>query len=105
MGGPPDVWVLTHLRDWIKLARTNPRAGMSPQELVEMEAAASAYPSLSSAYGLAKALALNDQPDKARAWLAKICKFTEAHDCRLAQRSWEKEVFYDPRTLAIRWPG
>ena len=105
MGGPPDVWVLTHLRDWIKLARTKPRADMSPQDLVEMEAAVSAYPSLSSAYGLAKALALNGQPDKARAWLAKICKFTETRDCLLAQRSWEKEAVDDPRTLAIPWPG
>lgn len=105
LGGPPDVWVLTHLRDWIKLARVKPQANMSAQALQDMENAASAYPSLSSAYGLAKALALNGQPEKARDWLAKICKFTDARDCGVAQRSWEKEAFDDPRTLAIRWPG
>ena len=105
MGGPPDVWVLTHLRDWIKLARTQPRENMEPQALLDMENSASAYPSMSSAYKLAKALALNGQPERARDWLAKICKFSDARDCRLAQRSWEREAFDDPRTLAIRWPG
>ncbi len=104
LGGPPDVWLLTHLRDWIKLARTKPAKNMSPQALQELENAASAYPSLSSAYVLAKALALNGQPDKARSWLAKICKFTDSRDCRVAQRSWEREAFDDPRTLAIRFP-
>ena len=99
------MWVLTQLRDWIKLARTKPQSNMSPLALQEMENAASAYPSMSSAYNLAKALALNGQPEKARDWLAKICKFTDARDCRVAQRSWEKEAFDDPRTLAIRWPG
>jgi O-antigen ligase len=105
MGGPPDVWVLTHLREWIKLARAKPGANMSAQALRDLENAASAYPSMGSVYLFAKALALNGQPDKARTWLAKICKFSDARDCRVAQRSWEKEAFDDPRTLAIRWPG
>lgn len=105
MGGPSDVWVLTHLREWINMARAKPAANMSPQALQDLENAASAYPSMRSAYMLAKALALNGQPDKAQRWLAKICKFSDARDCRVAQRSWEKEAFDDPRTLAIRWPG
>ena len=105
LGGPPDVWVLTHLRDWIKLARMKPQPGMTAQSLQDLQNAASAYPSMSSAYKLAKALALNGQPEKSRSWLAKICKFSDAQDCRVAQRSWEREAFDDPRTLAIRWPG
>ena len=43
-------------------------------------------------------------PDEARAWLARICKFTDEKECRLAQKTWEKESPNDPRTAAIQWP-
>ena len=105
MGGPPDVWVLTHLREWIKLARYKSHAGISQHTLDEMETAAQAYPSLSASYRLATAFALNDQPEKARVWLAKICKFTDVRDCRLAKQSWEQESPGNPRIAVVRWPG
>ena len=104
LGGPPDIWVLTNLREWIRISRVKPRAGMSPSELSDMQTIATYYPSLSAAYKLSVALALNGRPDEARAWLARICKFTDEKECRLAQKTWEQESPDDPRTAAIKWP-
>lgn len=104
LGGPPDVWVLTNLREWIRVSRIKPKAGMSPGELSDMQTIAKHYPSLSAAYKLSVALALNGRPDEARAWLARICKFTDEKECRLAQKTWERESPDDLRTAAIKWP-
>lgn len=104
MGGPPDVWVLTQLREWILVARYKARPGMSQQELEQLAILTRTNPSLSLAYRLATALALNDQPDEARAWLGRICKFTDEEKCHLAQDTWARESPNDPRTAAIRWP-
>jgi O-antigen ligase len=104
LGGSPDVWVLTNLREWIRISRVKPKAGMSQSELGDMETIAKHYPSLSAAYKLSVALALNGRPDEARIWLARICKFTDEKECRLAQKTWESEAPNDPRTAAIAWP-
>ena len=103
LGGPPDVTVLTHLREWIVASREKPRAAMSPQELADMQSMARQYPSRPFAYRLATALALNDRPDEARVWLEKICKFTDAEDCQLAQRSWAQDAGDDPRLAKVQW--
>ena len=103
LGGPPDVWVLTNLREWIRISRVKPKAGMNLSELSDMETIAKHYPSLSAAYKLSVALALNGRPDEARTWLARICKFTDEKECRLAQKTWESESPNDLRTAAIQW--
>lgn len=104
MGGPPDVWVLTHMREWIKIARYKAHENMTRQELDEMVVMTTSYPSLSSAYRLASALALNERPVEARAWLVKICLFTDDHGCSLAKRTWETESQNAPALEAIDWP-
>ena len=104
MGGPPEVWTLTHLREWINMARAKPHAGMSQQALIDIDAIVVSYPSRSSVYQLAVALALNGEPEKARAWLAKLCKFTNVDECMLAKRSWAQDSLNDPRIAAVIWP-
>lgn len=104
LGEAPDVWVLTHLSEWIRLSRYKIHPAMSRQEVQDLEALTRAYPSLSSAFRLAKALALNGRPDEARTWLGRICKFTSVQECALAQRTWQREAGDDPRTDQVRWP-
>lgn len=104
LGGPPDVQVLTQLRAWIVASREKSYAGMTPEELADMERMTRMYPSRSFAYRLATALALNGRPDKAREWLAKICKFTDEEECRLVHRSWAQDVRDDARLAVVRWP-
>ena len=103
-GGPPDVWVLTQLREWIVVARYKAHPGMRPQEIDEMTTLAHSYPSFNLVYRLATALALNGRPDEARTWLNKICKISDEKQCRLAHRTWAKESPNDPQTAAIQWP-
>ena len=105
LGGPPDVWVLTHLREWIRLARFKPHQNMSEQELDDLDKITRFYPSMGSAYRLATSLALNGQTDAARQWLAKICGFTDKQECDLAKRTWEREAPGNPQTAKIAWPG
>ena len=100
MGGPPDVWALTQLREWIVVARYKAHPGMSQRELTEMTVMTHVYPAVDLIYQLATALALNGQPDEARVWLRKICKVADESQCRLGQRSWEQ----DSRMAAIQWP-
>lgn len=104
MGGLPDVRVLTQLREWILVARYKARPGMSQQELNRLTVLTQANPSIPLTYRLATALALNDRPGEARAWLGRICKFTDEDQCRLAQDTWARESPNDSRTAAIRWP-
>jgi len=104
MGGPPDVWALTQLREWIVVARYKAHPDMSPQALDEMTTVARSYPSFNLIYRLATALALNGRPDEARVWLRKICKIADEKQCRLAQRTWAQESPNDPRTAVIQWP-
>lgn len=104
MGGPPDVWVLSQMREWIKQSRAKARAQMSPHEMEEFETITRHFPSLSFAYRQAVALALNGQPEEARAWLGKICKFTDERECQLARLTWERESPADARTASIKWP-
>ncbi|MBG6076767.1 PglL family O-oligosaccharyltransferase [Polaromonas sp. CG_9.11] len=105
MGGPPDVWVLTQLREWIVMARFRVRPSMSQKELEEMAILTRSYPSLNLAYRLATAFALNGQPAEARVWLSKICNFTDEVQCLLAQRTWALESLNDPRIAFITWPA
>lgn len=103
MGEAPEVLVLTHLREWIRLARYKPHPGMSRRELEDVETIATAFPSPGLIYELAKTFALNDQPDKAEAWRTKICKFARKEQCKLAKESWERAESTDPRIAAVRW--
>ncbi len=105
LGGTPEVLALTHLREWIRLARSKPRAGMSKHELEELEAMASAFPSPPLAYDMAKALALNEQPVKARSWLARVCKLTNELQCSQAKSSWELAASKNLLVAAVLWPS
>jgi hypothetical protein len=104
LGEPPEVWVLTHFREWIRVGRFKAHANMSDQELDDMTVITRSYPSLSLVYRLATALALNGRPEEARVWLSRICKFTNEQECQLAQRSWKQDAANDPRISAIPWP-
>jgi O-antigen ligase len=100
MGGPPDVWVLKQLREWIVVARYKPHPGMSQQELDEMTVITRLYPSLHLSYDLATALVLNGKPDEAQFWLKKICKISDENACRAGQLQWAQ----DTRMAAVQWP-
>lgn len=104
LGGPPEVTVLSHLREWIVVSRIKPRPHMTVEELVQLEVMGQRYPSRSFAYQLASAYALNDRPQEALVWLNRICKFTDAQDCALVERAWKKAAQQDYRFAVVHWP-
>ena len=104
MGHPPDVYALTHMREWIQWDHYVPHAGMDEKALNELETATYAFPSPYLAYRLAKALALNNRPEKASLWLIRICKFVPEEECLLLRKSWEAEAGNNVLLATIVWP-
>ena len=104
MGHPPDVLALTHMREWIRWDNYTPHKGMDKRELNELETATYAFPSPYLAYRLAKALALNSEPEKASLWLIRICKFAPEVECLLLKKSWEAEGRKNVSMASIVWP-
>lgn len=104
IGEPPDVVVLTQLREWVRLARFSVHAGMSREELDWMAALTESNPTGGAAYRLATAYALNGKPDQARDWLARICKISTPDECVHIRRVWEQESAAGPRIAVVKWP-
>ena len=104
IGHPPDVYALTHMREWFKWDHYVPHTGMDERLLNELETATYAFPSPFLAYRLAKALALNSRPEKASLWLIRICKFVPENECLLLRKSWEAEARNNVLLSPIVWP-
>ena len=97
---PPDVWVLTNLREVIVMARWQPEKGMQAQELESMDKVASTYPSTNNIYKIALAYGLNNNKEKATYWLKVGCKTAPTHVCKLIQNKWSQ----DERLADLAWP-
>ena len=104
IGHPPDVYALTHMREWIRWDHYIPHTGMDEKSLNDLETATDAFPSPYLAYRLAKALALNNRPEKASLWLIRICKFVTEKECLLLRKSWEAEARNNVLMAPIVWP-
>jgi O-antigen ligase len=105
VGAPPEVLLLTQLRENINFMRYEVHEGMAPAELQALEAVATAYPGSGRAYKLAKALALNGRPAQASAWLRKVCKIGSPDDCALIQRVWRRDAMENALVAAVPWPS
>lgn len=104
-GKPPDVVLLTQLRERIGLMRYEVKAGMSTEELAWVLQVVNAYPGGGVLYKAATALALNDRPEEARQWLKKICKISSGEECDLIKRVWAQDSRGNPLIAAIPWPN
>ncbi len=102
---PPEVVLLTQLRERIRLIRYEVKRGMSPDELVWMLQVANAYPGSGVIYKVAKALALNNRPLEAQQWLKKICKVSASEQCDLSKQLWVQDALNNPLIAAVAWPN
>jgi hypothetical protein len=103
-GKPPEVVLLTHLKEQIGLMRYEVKRGMSPEELKWLLQVVNAYPGAGVIYKAAKALALNDRPLEAQQWLKRICKITGFEECDLIRRVWTQDALGNPLIAAVPWP-
>ena len=104
IGEPPDVLLLTQLREDINFMRYEVKEGMTDRELESLRAIATAYPSGGRSYKIARALALNHQPLQASEWLQKVCKISSPDECALIQRVWKRDASANPLIEAVNWP-
>lgn len=104
VGEPPDVLLLTQLRERITYMRYEAKSGMTPEELDWVDKVVKAYPGGGMAYKAAKAFALNNRPEEAQEWLKKICKISSPEECDLIKRVWTQDAVSNPLIAAIPWP-
>lgn len=103
-GRPPDVLLLTQLREQIRFMRYEPKAGMSDKDLLWICEVANSYPGSGALYKTARALALNNRPKDARVILSKVCKISSEEECDLIRRVWEQDAQGNERIAAVPWP-
>lgn len=104
-GGPPDVVLLTQLREFIRMARADPGSGMSAKDLEWMRMVTSTYPSTGAFLKLATALAMNHRPVEAQLWLRKLCGVAPESECAAAKGVWVSRSLGNPFVAAVSWPN
>ena len=103
VGDPPDVLLLTQLRERIAYMRYEVKSGMTPEELDWLIKVVNAYPGGGVAYKAARALALNNRPAEAQQWLKKVCKISSPQECDLIKRVWAQDGRINPLIAAVVW--
>ena len=101
----PDVLALTHFRDYMVLARTEPQSGMPPGELAKLRDLVSTIPSAFGMYKFASMLAMNDQPQEAQVWLLRMCQVTPAVQCEAIKAEWAAKSLHNPRQDCVVTQG
>ena len=104
IGKPPEVLVLTHLRDWIWSQRLEIRAGMSEEDMATVDALTGRFPSAVAMYNMAKMDGLNQNAPRAQYWLDRLCKFTDQQGCQYFQRAWTKDAAQNEALRELVWP-
>ena len=104
-GKPPEVLLLTQLREFIRFARLDPVSGLSAEELDRLRKVANSYPGTATIPKLAVALALNQQPIEARLWLRKMCGIESELHCNAVKSYWANQSLKHSELAAVGWPN
>lgn len=105
IGRPPDVLVLTQLRDWIWADRLPIQKGMPRDQLEILDAIASNKPTGWTIYRIAKASAISAELDRAQYWIDRICILAPGDQCNLLYDIWIADKVKYPEMDRIRWPN
>jgi Virulence factor membrane-bound polymerase, C-terminal/O-Antigen ligase len=100
----PDIHLLDWQREYVRFNLTEPRAGMSGDELSWMRALAARYPSPGALSRLARASALNGQPADAQRALRLLCHVSKEKHCNATRRRWAELAESDPALAAVPFP-
>ena len=102
---PPDVLLLTQLRDFIILARLQPSPPMTIEQVEWIRKVALTYPNPPNLLKLATALALKGQTLEAQNFLKRLCVLSRAEQCAFAKTSWLVLQSKFPQLEAVNWPS
>lgn len=105
IGQPPEVLVLTQMREMIRFARVEPRVNYEQKELNWMRQVVESTPSNYGINKLALALAYNNRPAEARQWLEKLCSTSPEAQCASTKDAWVTQAKQGPAFAAVNWPG
>lgn len=100
----PDLPLLTQIRAFQQLARTEPRTGMQAAEVLAVQRAAMRYPYPSAMFRHALVAALNGDPATARLTLARLCSIHPKKHCDAMREGWREEQARHPALAAIAPP-
>jgi hypothetical protein len=89
----PKTIALSHLRDYIKMARTEPTPGMSVEQLKKWDELATFRPSAFAVRRMMVAYSLNGHPERAQYWADRLCLFVERRACELTLHDWRAGDF------------
>jgi hypothetical protein len=87
---PPDVVVLSQLRDVIRFARFTPSAPINEQQLRWVEDIATFYPSAQNLLKLAQSLSLRGESEKAEQWMKIACVVSSEMQCDWSRQEWSR---------------
>ena len=100
----PDIHLLDWQREYVRFNLTEPRAGMSAEELAWMRALAARYPSPGALSRLARASALNGQPAEAERALRLLCHTSPEKHCNASRQMWDELARTQPALAAVPFP-
>lgn len=101
---PPDVLVLTSLRDLIVFSRLEPSTGLPQAELKWMADVVLMHPGPHGMAKVAAALALNGRTGDAQQWVDRLCRIYFPAQCRAQAQDWAERAVRAPALRAVRWP-
>jgi hypothetical protein len=103
-GSPPDVVVLSSLRELIVFTRFVPRVGMSEAELSWMADVVSTHPGAAGFAKVALALALNGKAAEAQKWVDTLCSIFAEVQCAALAAEWSTTAERYPTLRVVVWP-
>jgi len=101
---PPEVLLLTDLREIQRFMKFEPAAEASAAEIEWARNAVEAWPSSRSFMKVAVLLGLNQQPNEARGWLIRMCRIVPRDQCESAPMRWQQALELHPQLAAVEWP-
>jgi O-antigen ligase len=102
-GMPPDVFLLTQLREQLRFGRFEPKEGMNDEDIEWMRNVAKGTPGTTELYRLATALALNHNPEEAQLTLKKLCKIAPIEQCDMVRRVWAQRSLNESKIATVPW--
>lgn len=102
---PPEVELLTHMREQIRFVSYQQKSGMSDAELDWLLHVAHRFPSSGRIFKAASALALNGRPEEAKAYLGRICKTAPQDMCDAMRSAWQSDAQRIPEIAKVAWPA
>ncbi len=100
---PPDVVVLTQMREVLRMARFTVGKGHTPEELQWMRDVTEHHASLTNLHSLAVA-ALNGQKEEAQTRVTHMCDTVTPFQCEIAKRAWKNSQKQYPELESITGP-